>query len=204
MVGFHDNGRALWLCICDCGNEATVSAQGLAQNSGSTKSCGCLLIEKNRSRPVRGPTNLAHGESANKSGAKSPEYVTWTSMRQRCLDKNHSAYKNYGAIGISVCDRWDSFETFISDMGRRPAKNYSIDRINPKGDYTPENCRWADEKMQQSNRTNNKYAVINGERITGSDAARKTGIPPRTIFNWLKKISPHEDISDMVNERISI
>lgn len=200
QCGKHKNGRPLWLCICDCGNEILVSSQGLAPNSGSSRSCGCILLEKNRSRPNRGPTNKKHGESQNRTG----EYVSWISMKQRCHDEKHSNYTLYGAKGVSVCDRWrNSFENFLADMGRKKHTDYSIDRIDPKGDYEPGNCRWASQPEQQSNRTNNRFAVVFGVRRTCSETARETGIPERTIFNWANKIFPSEDISDLVSRRIS-
>lgn len=128
-----------WLCVCECGNEKVTSYQNL--RSGDTKSCGCLQIK--------------NGKEINRKHQKcfTPEYNSWASMKQRCTNKKHHAYKNYGGRGIIICERWlNNFENFYKDMGRKPGKVYSIDRINPDGDYEPNNCRWATPLQQRHNR----------------------------------------------------
>ncbi len=79
-----------------------------------------------------------------------PEYRIWINMRQRCLSPKHPGYERYGGRGIRICARWDVFENFYLDMGRRPA-GLSIDRINNNGNYEPGNCRWATQKQQAMN-----------------------------------------------------
>ena len=78
-------------------------------------------------------------------------YSIWINMRQRCLNPNNPRYGDYGGRGISISPRWNSFETFLEDMGERPS-NKSLDRINVNGNYTPENCRWASPQEQIDNR----------------------------------------------------
>jgi len=80
------------------------------------------------------------------------EYKIWAGMKQRCLNINNPGYKNYGGRGISVCERWLTFSNFIDDMGERPSKTHSIDRVNNNGNYEPTNCRWA-TPLEQSNNT---------------------------------------------------
>jgi hypothetical protein len=77
-------------------------------------------------------------------------------MKRRCESINHHDYKRYGAAGVTVCKRWHDFAKFLADMGTRPP-GYSLDRINPFGNYTPTNCRWATPKEQANNRRKHFY-----------------------------------------------
>jgi hypothetical protein len=71
-------------------------------------------------------------------------------MKQRCLNPNNPDYHYYGARGISICNRWMKFEYFLEDMGE-PDAGLTIDRIDPDGNYEPDNCRWATRSVQRSN-----------------------------------------------------
>lgn len=121
------------------------------------------------------------------------EYQTYYSMLARVKDKNNS---HYGGRGIKVCNRWlgdDGFVNFMHDMGPRPVaiiKNksiFSIDRINVNKDYSPENCRWADNSTQSRNRTDNRYVMYKGERMCISDACKKAGLKRTTVFERIRK-----------------
>ena len=92
---------------------------------------------------------LAHGHSLR--GQVSPTYRTWRHMISRCTNLRCINYPSYGGRGISVCDRWKSFENFLEDMGERP-EYQSIDRIDSDGNYEPSNCRWATSSEQRLNR----------------------------------------------------
>ena len=88
------------------------------------------------------------------------EFKTWCSMINRCKNKNDKRYKDWGGRGIRVCDRWikkpDGFRNFLEDMGKRPGKDYSIDRIDNDGNYCPENCKWSTRSEQVRNRRERK------------------------------------------------
>jgi hypothetical protein len=99
--------------------------------------------------------------SRKHGGWKSSEYTIWAGIKQRCLNPKSPSFHNYGGRGIRVCNSWNaSFENFLADMGPRPSKAHSIDRIDPNGDYMPENCRWATTKEQRANKRPNKWQRI--------------------------------------------
>ena len=127
--------QCVWECICDCGKAVLVPAGSLRQ--GSKKSCGCLLRGSRRCR--------SHGMSG------SPTYKSWEAMKQRCSNPNNTRYADYGGRGITVCDRWQSFEHFLQDMGERP-DGTTLDRVDNNLGYCPENCCWSTPKQQCSNR----------------------------------------------------
>lgn len=199
MCGRHANGKPLWLCQCDCGNQKIVEGRALCGAYG-TRSCGCLLPDMNKLRPVRDSFNIKHGESKRKTGPKSPEYVAWSSMNQRCSDSSWIGWINYGGRGIKVCATWKtSYESFLADMGRKPSPKHSLDRIDVNGNYTPENCRWADDKRQANNRRNTQYAAINGVRMTCAEISEQFNISPRTVANWIISVGNGNEISEKLS-----
>lgn len=142
------NPLPVWECICECGNFINVMQNSL--KTGNTKSCGCLKIELTREK---GYKNKIHGKSNNNA------YGSWVSMKRRCYSKADPRYKDYGGRGIEVCDRWlercTGILNFLEDMGERPSKFHSIDRLDVNGSYCKENCKWA--TFSEQNKNKRKY-----------------------------------------------
>lgn len=115
-----------------------------------------------------------------------PLYSTWAGIVKRCYSPNNRGYKNYGARGITMCDRWRyNFAFFVADMGPKPTSKHSIDRINNDGPYSPENCRWATSKQQCNNYRENTFLVIEGRRQTITQWCEERNVPVSTAINRL-------------------
>lgn len=144
-------GRLRWLCSCDCGERAFVTAHCLV--TGMTRSCGCLhresAIRTGRwSILLAQATRVTHG--LTRGGNWHPLYAIWRGMKQRCNDPNHGNYRYYGGRGIRICARWRNFALFVADMGPRPTPHHTVDRIDNDGNYEPGNVRWATWKEQNA------------------------------------------------------
>lgn len=140
------------LCKCTCGTTKEVSIRNLL--NGNTRSCGCLRDEASKSRLT------THGMKGT------PTWNSWSAMRSRVYDRSDIAYQRYGGSGVKVDPRWDSFETFLLDMGERP-KGKTLDRFpNKQGDYCKENCRWATLSEQARNRVTNIIVTHKGKDYT--------------------------------------
>jgi hypothetical protein len=147
----NSKGQARWVCQCVCGNTVVVAAADLKR--GTVQSCKCLQSEKISKRmTTHGMTNT-------------PTYKTWLAMHQRCTNPNHDNFALYGGRGIKICDRWNSFENFLSDMGERP-KGLTIERKDANGNYDPYNCIWASQKRQANNRTTSRFVTFQGKTKT--------------------------------------
>jgi hypothetical protein len=148
--------RARFECRCDCGK--TVTAGYILLKTGVARSCGCRTSE----------LRTTHGDS------KTALYTKWRSMHERCTNPSHASYSLYGGRGIKVCERWNRYEAFKSDMGKMPPGT-SLDRIDANGDYEPTNCRWATNEQQANNTRANVHITFNGQTKTLSQWARSTG-----------------------------
>jgi hypothetical protein len=139
----------IWECICDCGKLTKVGRGNLIK--GTTKSCGCLWNESRISngyaRKTHGRTSRLDGKKINRNGT----YTTWEAMHTRCNNPNADWYHRYGGRGIKVCERWNTFENFLNDMGERP-KGKTIDRIDNDGNYEKNNCKWSTPLEQANNK----------------------------------------------------
>lgn len=164
-VYFLKNGRRTTCrqmrCLCTCGKTADVALSNL--KSGRQKSCGCLHDEAAKL------SQRTHGMS------KTPIYQIWSAMRRRCYNKNVTDYPWYGGRGIKVCESWDNFENFLRDMGPRP-EGFTLDRIDPDADYSPENCRWADWSTQKINQRRTVFYERDGRRLCLKEWAEELGL----------------------------
>ena len=113
-----------------------------------------------------------------------PIYNVWCHMKARCQRVTDPDFRHYGGRGIKVCERWQQFENFLSDMGERP-EGGSLDRIDANGNYEPSNCRWLPRNEQVRNQRKTKFVILNGERMIQADAARALGVLPQTVADWL-------------------
>jgi hypothetical protein len=158
---FRQNGRIYLTCRCDCGTVKRLYSGHVL--TGKTKSCGCL--------------RRTHGNSTHPT----PEYAAWREMRDRCKRETHHAFDKYGGRGITVCDRWETFQAFLQDMGPRPSNTHSLDRIDVNGNYEPSNCRWATDEEQRNNKRTNVFLELDGKRMTIAQWSRFLMIPYHVI-----------------------
>lgn len=187
-VDRNKKGKTVWICKCDCGNITVVPYSRL--KSGNTKSCGCLHHDFVVSLKMR------HGQ------AHSRFYNIWSEMKRRCNNPKSESYSRYGGKGIKVCSRWmEDFENFYQDMFLEYQKHVlkygenetQIDRIDSKGDYCPDNCRWATIEVQQNNKSSCKYITFNNETHTISQWAIIKGINLQTLVGRLNRNWSIED-----------
>lgn len=119
--------RALWRCLCDCGNEKVVSGRNL--RTGLTQSCGCLIVDA-----IHGHKRRSH---------MTPEYSLWLQLKRRCSDKHYKGYAAYGGKGIRLSPLWNnSFEQFLADIGPKPSPQHVLARKDRNGHFEPGNCQW--------------------------------------------------------------
>ena len=131
-IGRNQSKKQLWKCACDCGSTHETDSGSLTW--GCTTSCGCYLRER----------ITKHGGSGKAS------YNTWRGMMRRCYNTKDKDYPRYGGRGVAVYPAWHRYESFAADMGE-PEGEQTLDRIDPYGNYTPDNCRWASPTTQARN-----------------------------------------------------
>lgn len=163
-------GKPMWRCKCDCGSEVVVRGAALAR--GHTVSCGCYCRE----------IHTSHG------GSETRLYHVWRGMKERCYNKSHKAYLDYGGRGITVCAGWHDFANFqkwAMSFGydeNAPQWACTLARIDVNSDYSPRNCRWVDMTAQSKNKRNNRQFEYRGEKHTLSEWASILGIGYQTLY----------------------
>lgn len=153
---YRNTRQAAWKCQCQCGNSVTICGNSLRR--GLSQSCGC----KKGSLPVHGMTGTR-------------VHNVWMQMLSRCRNANNTAYRYYGARGISVCKRWEDFENFLSDMGE-PDPGMMLERIDNSKGYSPSNCKWATKIEQANNTRTNVFLETPLGRMTIAQLARTIGM----------------------------
>ena len=164
-----DYGRAVWLCLCDCGKELERrSAIFMASvKLGKASHCGCS------------PALKTHGMTR---GNKNLHWV-WAAMIQRCENANSKDYPVYGGRGISVCPEWrNDFGVFAKwAIGNGYAPKMTIDRTDNNAGYTPKNCAWRTIKDQMRNQSKTVFVEWKGEKRSLQEWSDITGISDKTL-----------------------
>lgn len=168
---------AAWMCECDCGKTFVATSANL--RSGRYKSCGCESRKEAKERFT------THGMS------KTRLYHIWAGMKKRCYNKQDKSYGCYGGHGITVCDAWrEDFQSF-ADWAKESGYNdkLTIDRINSRGNYEPDNCRWASRLTQSNNTRRNHELTFKGKTQSVARWADEVGLNYHTLesrinFGW--------------------
>lgn len=151
VIGYVADGK--WRVRFSCGHSYDLlTATITGRSSSECKHC-----------TVKSPTTLDHGH-AKRSGY-SPEYTSWLGMRRRCEDDGHNRYEFYKGKGITYPEEWKDFNVFLEDMGYKPDKSYSIERLDRDAPYSKSNCVWASSKTQANNKSNNILIIREGEPL---------------------------------------
>lgn len=178
-VSYSTSTQRRFKARCDCGAFKHVRLGDL--KSGKSKCCrSCSMTKHNKS--------------------KSPEYVIWSSMLQRCNNPANSNYSNYGGRGVYVCDRWDpskggSFDNFLADMGNRPSPDSQLDKeanALASKEYGPSTVRWVTAKENLNRTRRNVFVTLNNKTHTLSQWSELLGMPYATVCGRIHRGWPPE------------
>lgn len=161
-------GYVMWTCRCECGAEVAIRSDHLT--SGKRRHCSWRI----------------HGRAPKPPSLQQLEhltYISWRGMHRRCNSVEKKKNRTYVSRGITVCERWASFELFFIDMGRRPGSAWSIDRIDNEKGYEPINCRWATTKQQNRNKRNNIFVQYLGKKILLRELCQQLNLQYSVIYS---------------------
>lgn len=172
VVGiFRDGDKIRVKCRCECGSETSPQISNI--RNGHTRSCGCL--QKTH--------RMIHAQTCGRF-KNSKQYRAWCAMRSRCLNANNPQYKDYGGRGIKICERWNDYLNFESDIGEPNSPLMSLERVDNDKGYCPENCRWATKAEQNDNKQNTRRIQYRGALITITELVRVINIKRSYIYYW--------------------
>ena len=198
---------SIWRCLCapdlgGCGAEMDARVGKL--NSGHTRSCGCLQAER------RGSGSITHGATRSRvlGERQRPEYTAWQEIKKRCTLPTNKRFARYGGRGINLCARWQDSSSFLADMGPKPSRAHTIDRIDNDGGYwcgrveclecgpagRVPNCRWATPKEQARNRRTSRVLEFRGKRRCVAEWAEVLGVDQGIINSRLSAGWPVERV----------
>lgn len=169
------HGAWVWLCRCECGRYVLV--RGATLRGGKTSACAhCAAIVR----------NTTHG------GTGTVFYSRWRAMLDRCENRHHRGWLNYGGRGIKVCDEWHDFAAFSRDMRPSFRSDLELDRTDVNGHYEPGNCRWITHAEQQNNRRNNHRLTWAGRTLSLAEWSSLLGLKPNTLLYRIRRGWPLE------------
>lgn len=172
-VDTRPNGHRVtfWKCKCDCGNELAVCTGSL--RSGNTQSCGCLQKER------ASLANRVYREPVYKTRL----YRIWIGMKNRCYNKHHASYQNYGGRGITICQEWLDLDAFCEwALNNGYSDDLTIHRIDNDMGYFPDNCVWATYETQNNACSRNIFIEYNDEVHTLKEWSDILSIPYKTLY----------------------
>jgi hypothetical protein len=172
----YRHGNAYWTCECSCPEHTRHDVVACRLKDGTSQSCGCLRNEQTAMR------RTTHGQTYT------AEYHAWQQMFVRCYNPKAKSFRDYGARGISVCERWTaSFEAFLEDMGPRPSSQHSLERVDNNQGYSPDNCQWSTHKEQGRNRRSNHMITHAGITQCITDWAISAGMSVQVLKSRLNQ-----------------
>lgn len=172
VLGLNPKGTTVVSCDCDCGTTDTRATMNMLAHDAKT-SCGCRSVESIAER------SITHGHCRGRTNGGKPttEYAIWSKMRDRCTNPNNPGWERYGGRGITMDPTWRaSFETFLKDVGSRPGKDFSLDRLDNSKGYEPSNVAWRTLVEQANNKRTTAMITYEGVRQPVTPLCRKLGL----------------------------